>query len=72
MQLTLKALRVNHGMTQEEAAKAVGVSEYTWSNYERGKSFPNVPTIKSIEKAFNVTYSDIIFCPNIRLNRKRS
>ncbi|MGN1283861.1 MAG: helix-turn-helix domain-containing protein, partial [Candidatus Limosilactobacillus intestinavium] len=47
MQLTLKALRVNQGMTQEEAAKAVGVSEYTWSNYERGKSFPNVPTIKS-------------------------
>lgn len=61
MQLTLKAIRVNKNMTQEEAAKAIGVSEYTWSNYERGKSFPNVPTIKAIEKAFNVKYSDIIF-----------
>lgn len=63
MQLTLKALRATRNMTQEEAAKAIGVSKYTWSNYERGKSFPDVPTIKSIEQAFNVTYSDIIFLP---------
>lgn len=63
MQLTLKALRATQSMTQEEAAKAIGVSKYTWSNYERGKSFPDVPTIKSIEQAFNVTYSDIIFLP---------
>lgn len=63
MQLTLKALRATQNMTQEEAAKAIGVSKYTWSNYERGKSFPDVPTIKSIEQAFNVTYSDIIFLP---------
>ena len=48
-------------MTQEEAAKAIGVSQYTWQNYERGKTFPDVPTIEKIEKKFNVTYNDIIF-----------
>lgn len=64
MKLTLKALRVNSNLTQEEAAKAIGVSKYTWSNYEKGKTFPDVPTIETIEKVFNVTYSDIIFLPN--------
>lgn len=63
MKLTLKALRVNSDLTQEEAAKAIGVSKYTWSNYEQGKTFPDVPTIETIEKVFNVTYSDIIFLP---------
>ncbi|WP_270630952.1 helix-turn-helix transcriptional regulator [Limosilactobacillus mucosae] len=61
MRVTLKALRANKGMTQEEAAKAIGVSQYTWQNYERGKTFPDVPTIKKIEKSFNVAYNDIIF-----------
>lgn len=61
MRVTLKALRANKGMTQEEAAKAIGVSQYTWQNYEHGKTFPDVPTIKKIEKKFNVTYNDIIF-----------
>ena len=64
MRLTLKALRVNKSLTQEEAAKAIVVSKYTWSNYEQGKTFPDVPTIETIEKVFDVTYSDIIFLPN--------
>ncbi len=64
MKLTLKALRVNNNMTQAEAAKAVGVSEFTWYNYEKGKTYPDVPVIKKIEKAFNVSYADIIFLPN--------
>lgn len=63
MKLTLKALRANSNMTQAEAAKAIGVSEFTWSNYEKGKTYPDVLIIKKIEKAFNVSYSDIIFLP---------
>ena len=65
MQLTLKALRVNKNLTQDEAAKAIGVSKYTWANYEVGKTYPDVPTIKAIEKVFGVKYSDILFLPNI-------
>lgn len=63
MKLTLKALRANSNMTQAEAAKAIGVSEFTWSNYEKGKTYPDVLIIKKIEKAFNISYSDIIFLP---------
>lgn len=65
MKLTLKAIRANANLTQEEAAKRIGVSERTWANYEVGKTFPDVPTIKAIEKVFNVKYDDIIFLPDI-------
>lgn len=61
VKVTLKALRANSGLTQEEAAKLVGVSKYTWSNYEQGKTFPDVPTIQKIQDKFHVTYDDIIF-----------
>ena len=50
-------------MTQADAAKAIGVSEFTWSNYEKGKTYPDVLVIKKIEKVFHVSYSDIIFLP---------
>lgn len=64
MKMTLKALRANKGWSQEEAAKAIGISEETWRNYEQGKTYPNVPIIKGIEKVFNITYADIIFLPS--------
>lgn len=58
---TLKALRAIKGYTQEEASKLIGISPDTLSNYERGKSYPDVPVIKSIEKVYDVSYNDIIF-----------
>lgn len=64
MQMTLKALRINKGETQEETAKNVKVSVDTWSNYENGKTFPDVPVIQRIEKHFGVKYDNIKFLPN--------
>lgn len=61
MKWTLKALRASKDWSQSEAAKAIGVTEFTWRNYELGKTFPNVPTIQKIENAFNVSYQDINF-----------
>jgi len=61
MKVTLKALRVMKEMTQKEVAKELGISKDTWSSYERGKTFPDVPVIEKIEKLFDVKYSDIIF-----------
>ena len=63
MKMTLKALRANKRWTQRQAAEAIGINEDTWRNYEHGKTFPDVPIIKKIEKVFNVTYADIIFLP---------
>lgn len=61
MQLTLKAIRINKNMSQEEAAKLIGISTETLSNYERGKSFPDVPIIKKIEEVYEVKYENINF-----------
>ena len=64
MQMTLKALRINKGETQEETAKGIKVSKDTWSNYENGKTFPDVPVIQRIEKHFGVKYDNINFLSN--------
>lgn len=61
MKLTLKALRANQGLTQQEASKKLGISESTLNNYENFKSFPDVPMIEKILKLYDVKYDDVIF-----------
>lgn len=61
MALTLKAARVNKSLTQDEAAKLLKISPDTLSNYERGRSFPDVPVIKRMEELYELKYDDIIF-----------
>ena len=61
MPITLKAARLNKGYDQNEAAKLIGISPDTLSNYERGKTFPDIPTLKKIEEVYNVKYDDINF-----------
>lgn len=64
MALTLKALRVNKGLTQDQAAEYLDVTPDTLSNWENGRSFPNVPSINKITKLYDVSYDDIIFLPD--------
>lgn len=63
MPMSLKAARINKGLTQREAALLIGVSVPTMANYEKGASFPDVPTIMQIEKVYGVPYSEINFFP---------
>lgn len=63
MKVTLKAARINKGLSQEEASKLIGVSVDTLGNYERGLTYPDIPILKNIEKTYEVEYSDIIFLP---------
>lgn len=61
MAITLRAARVNAGYTQIEAANKIGVSKESISNWERGKSYPDVPQLKKIEELYKVDYKDLIF-----------
>lgn len=61
---TLKMLRAKYDLTQAQAGKRVGVSGDVWHNWEKAKTFPNIPQLKRIEEEFNVTYNDIIFLVN--------
>lgn len=63
MKATLKAIRVNNGWSQEEAAKLYGISVATLQNYELGKTFPDVPVINRIIEVTGLNYNDIIFLP---------
>ena len=58
---TLKAARVNVGLSQKEVAEKLGISEFTLINYELGKTYPDVPVLKRIEALYKVPYHKIIF-----------
>ena len=49
------------GLTQKEAAKKLGISDDVLSNYERGKTYPNVPMLKKIEEVYQVEYDQLLF-----------
>lgn len=59
--ITLKALRVNAGLTLEEASKKLDINKDTLSKYERGVTYLNQPMIDKILKLYNVSYDAIIF-----------
>ena len=63
MPITLKAARVNKGLTQEEAGRRLNVSQYTISNWECGKTFPDAKQILAIQDVYGVKYDDLIFLP---------
>ena len=61
MRLSLNAARINAGYTQKNAAKHLKISEDCLYNYESGRSYPNVLTIKKMLSLYHVEFSDIIF-----------
>ena len=64
MGITLKALRINAGLTQKEAAMVLKITPETLGSWERGETFPTVPQITKLEQLYNTKYADIIFIPN--------
>jgi transcriptional regulator with XRE-family HTH domain len=63
IKLTLKALRVNKGYSQADAARELGIAVSTLSSWEQGKTFPDVEHIKKIENFYSTEYKNIIFLP---------
>ena len=63
VKFTLKTIREMGGLSQIDAAKTIGISVDTLSNYERGKSYPDIPVLRKIEKTYNIKYNQLIFLP---------
>lgn len=57
---TLKKLRENCGLTQQQVADAINLERSTYAYYETGKTIPSIDTIVQLAKIFNVSYSDIL------------
>lgn len=59
MTITLKAARVNRGITQVELADALKVSKKTISSWESGKTVPKIDKIQPLCSTLGVEYNDI-------------
>ena len=68
--ITLIAARKMAGLTQRELAQACGVSGGTVARWEKGIKDPTISQAKRIGEVCGIAYDDIIFCPNLRFNRK--
>lgn len=63
MQLSLKAARVNAGLTQKEAAQSIGVSRIIVLKWENGKTKPREEHLDKLLNLYGVDRKDI-FLPS--------
>jgi DNA-binding XRE family transcriptional regulator len=61
LKITLAAARVNKGMKQGEAAKALGIMPQTLRNWEKGKTFPKASQLTKLCDLYGVTTDHIFF-----------
>ncbi len=63
MELTLKALRINKGMTQSAMAEKLHVTKKTVGAWENGKTLPKADMVGAICELLGVSYDDIRWRP---------
>lgn len=56
----LQQLRKQNNLTQEQLAEKLYVSRTAVSKWESGKGYPNIDSLKSISKLFQVTIDDLL------------
>lgn len=59
MQISLKAARINAGITIDQAAKAANVSYGTIRNWESGKTTPGIGKFRALCQLYGVSMADI-------------
>lgn len=63
-QISLRATRVNADLSQNEAAKMIGISKATLQNYESGQTVPDILTSRKIEEVYGFPIDYIFFGGN--------
>ena len=61
MAFTLKAARINAGLTLQEVSDEIGKTKNTIANYENYRTKPDIETSKKLAKLYNLSVDDIIF-----------
>ena len=56
----LKAARAQAGLTQEQAAEALLVSRQTISNWETGKTYPDIVSIVKMSDLYGVSLDALL------------
>ena len=62
--ISLKAARVNAGLSQKEAAKLLKVSNKTLHSWEKGETSPAAKYVDAICALYGMSYNDINFLPD--------
>lgn len=63
VKISIRAARVNVGLSQKEAADRLGVSNKTLGNWEKGITFPPADKIPAICALYGVPYDMLNFLP---------
>lgn len=61
MRVSLELARELNGLKQSEAAQKIGVSTDTLGNYERGKSYPDIPILRKLNLYMACHMIDLFF-----------
>jgi len=61
--MSLKEARGSVGLTQLQAADALGVAPSTLRNWENGITFPKQPAIEKMCILYKVRYDEVNFLP---------
>jgi len=67
----IKQLRIQKGMTQDELAEVLFVTRQTVSNYETGKSRPDVDMLVSIAAALDTDVNTVIYGEKLQDDRNK-
>jgi len=67
----IRQLRVDKGLTQEELAERLFVTRQTVSNYESGRSRPDVEMLEQIAQALETNVSALLYGPHIPTPEER-
>ncbi|MDE6601173.1 MAG: helix-turn-helix domain-containing protein [Lachnospiraceae bacterium] len=67
----IKNLRKEKNLTQDELAERLHCTRQTISNYENGKSEPNIALLVEIANLLETEVNDLIYGPKKKENRKR-
>ena len=65
IRITMKAARINAGLTMDEACKALKVSKTTILNWEKGYSLPDADKAVALSELYKLPLENIIFCKSI-------
>ena len=56
----IKNARIQSGLTQEAAAEAIGVSRQTISNWENGKTYPDIVSVVKMSDLYNISLDRLL------------
>lgn len=71
VKISMKAARVNAGLSQKEVADRLGVSNKTIGNWENGITYPPADKIPEICELYGLSYDNLNFLPSDSLKAKK-